>query len=215
VAVLWSFRGAPEVPLRLIEVFALTEAASAPSRGESQEPRRPVRAEARPAAPAPSRPVARAPEVVTPAVAPALAAPTPGTRPVDAAPVSTAPAVALAPVVEAPPAAPGSVRGNGQPGAGGSSSGSDSSTLPAGGYQVRPAYPDVARRMGAEGTTLLRIRILEDGAVGEVLVARSAGHPSLDEAAVEAVRRWRFEPAKRDGRPIQVWASLPIRFRLE
>ena len=69
--------------------------------------------------------------------------------------------------------------------------------------------------MGIEGTTLLKIRIQEDGAVGDVVVSKSAGHASLDQAAVDAIRRWRFEPARRDGRPVQVWASLPIRFRLE
>jgi protein TonB len=214
MAVLWSFRVAQEIPLRLIEVFALTEAVSAPSRGEAREPRRPVRGEARRATPAATRPDVRVPAVVTPPP-PAPSDATPSAGPADAAPVAAAPAVALAPVAEGSSVAPGSVHGNGRSGTGGSSSGSDSATLPAGGYQVRPAYPDAARRMGIEGTALLKIRILEDGAVGEVHITRSAGHSSLDEAAVEAVRRWRFEPARRDGRPIQVWASLPIRFRLE
>lgn len=89
------------------------------------------------------------------------------------------------------------------------------SALPGGGYQVRPAYPEAARRMGIEGTTLLKVRILEDGSVGKVIVAKSAGHPALDRSAVEAVQLWRFEPARRGGQPISVWANLPIRFRLE
>jgi protein TonB len=69
--------------------------------------------------------------------------------------------------------------------------------------------------MGIEGTTLLRLHIREDGAVDEVIVGRSAGHVVLDQAAVEAVQRWRFEPARHEGRPVAVWVSLPIRFRLE
>ncbi|MBI4607505.1 MAG: energy transducer TonB [Candidatus Rokubacteria bacterium] len=89
------------------------------------------------------------------------------------------------------------------------------STLPGGGYQLLPAYPEGARLSGAEGTTSLRIRVLEDGSVGEVIVARSAGHPGLDQAAVDAVQRWRFEPARRGGRPVAVRVSLPVRFRLE
>jgi protein TonB len=69
--------------------------------------------------------------------------------------------------------------------------------------------------MGIEGTTLLKIRISEDGLVEEVIVARSAGHAALDQAALDAVQRWRFEPARRGDHPVGVWVSLPVRFRLE
>jgi protein TonB len=44
---------------------------------------------------------------------------------------------------------------------------------------------------------------------------RSAGHQDLDEAAVEAVRRWRFEPARRGNRPMAVWVLIPVTFKLE
>lgn len=79
---------------------------------------------------------------------------------------------------------------------------------------VPPRYPETARRAGAEGTTLLRVRVLADGAVGEVRVERSAGHPALDAAARRAVQRWRFEPARRHGRPVEIWILLPVRFSL-
>ena len=85
---------------------------------------------------------------------------------------------------------------------------------PRGGYQVRPLYPDAARRAGIQGTTLLRIHIEVDGRVSEVMVARSAGHQSLDEAAAEAVRRWRFEPALNAGGPVSMWAVVPVEFRI-
>src|SRR5207302_449003 len=68
---------------------------------------------------------------------------------------------------------------------------------PRGGYQVRPSYPTSARRAGIQGTTLLGVFVGADGRVGDVIVKQSAGHPDLDAAAAEAVKRWRFEPARR------------------
>jgi protein TonB len=85
---------------------------------------------------------------------------------------------------------------------------------PRGGYQVRPVYPETARRAGLQGTTLLRIHIEVDGRVSDVTVARSAGHQSLDDAAAEAVRRWRFEPALSSAGPVSMWAVVPVEFRI-
>lgn len=85
---------------------------------------------------------------------------------------------------------------------------------PKGGYQVRPVYPESARRAGIQGTTLLRIHIEADGHVSDVSVQRSAGHQSLDEAAAEAVRRWRFEPALNSAGPVSMWAVVPVEFRI-
>ena len=51
--------------------------------------------------------------------------------------------------------------------------------------------------------------------VEDVLVERSAGHPDLDLAAMEAVKQWRFEPAKQGNRPVAVWVMLPVRFALK
>ena len=87
--------------------------------------------------------------------------------------------------------------------------------IPRGGYQVRPSYPSSARRLGAQGTTLLRVFVSRDGAVGDVLIEQSAGHPDLDNAAADAVRRWRFEPARRGAEPIGMWVLLPVAFRLK
>lgn len=84
-----------------------------------------------------------------------------------------------------------------------------------GGYQIKPRYPESARRQGIEGTALLRFQVLSDGRVGEVLVERSAGHPDLDGAAIEAIKRWRFEPAKRNQQAVAAWAVLPVEFRLK
>jgi protein TonB len=85
---------------------------------------------------------------------------------------------------------------------------------PQGGYQVRPAYPSAPRRLGVQGTTVLRVHVLVDGRIGDVLVERSAGHPDLDQAAMEAVRRWRFDPARRGADAVAMWVLLPVEFRL-
>jgi protein TonB len=86
--------------------------------------------------------------------------------------------------------------------------------IPRGGYQYRPRYPSRARALGAQGTTLLHVLVSDRGRVAEVVVKQSAGHPDLDQAAVDAVRRWRFEPARRGDEPVAMWVQLPFEFRL-
>ena len=71
--------------------------------------------------------------------------------------------------------------------------------------KVRPA--DIA---GVEGTVLVQALVLEDGSVGDAKVVKSV--PGLDEAAVAAVRQWRFKPAMAKGRPVSVWVAVPIKF---
>jgi periplasmic protein TonB len=103
-----------------------------------------------------------------------------------------------------------------QPGVGGEGPGGGVGSLarPLGGYQVKPRYPESARRQGIEGTTLLKIYVSDKGRVEDVLIERSAGHQDLDFAAAEAVKRWRFEPARRANQPVAVWVMLPVRFEL-
>jgi TonB family protein len=86
---------------------------------------------------------------------------------------------------------------------------------PLGGYQVKPRYPESARRQGVEGTTLLKMHVSDTGRVEDVLVERSAGHQDLDFAAMEAVKQWRFEPARRGKQAVAVWVMLPVRFALK
>jgi protein TonB len=85
---------------------------------------------------------------------------------------------------------------------------------PLGGYQVKPHYPESARRRGVEGTTLLKVYVSDRGLVEDVLIERSAGHQDLDLAAMDAVKKWRFEPAKRGTQPVAIWVMLPVRFEL-
>ena len=85
---------------------------------------------------------------------------------------------------------------------------------PLGGYQAIPRYPESARRAGVEGVTVLRFVVLANGHVDKIQVDRSAGHVDLDQAAVEAVKTWLFEPARRGKEPVPVWVTLPVRFAL-
>ena len=102
-------------------------------------------------------------------------------------------------------------------GGGGAASGEALSGLahPLGGYQVKPHYPESARRAGVQGITLLKLRVLENGKVGEVQIEQSAGHADLDNAAVDAVKRWLFEPARMGKIPVAVWVLLPVKFELQ
>jgi protein TonB len=85
---------------------------------------------------------------------------------------------------------------------------------PKGGYQTRPRYPEAARRAGIEGVTTLRFEVRADGTVGAISVETSAGYAALDQAAMIAVRTWRFEPARRGSEAVPVWVTLPVRFEL-
>jgi protein TonB len=85
---------------------------------------------------------------------------------------------------------------------------------PLGGYQVKPRYPESARRAGVQGVTTLRVRVLENGRVGEVVVQQSAGFRDLDVAAMDAVKKWLFDPARRGKDPVSVWVLLPVKFEL-
>jgi TonB family protein len=63
-----------------------------------------------------------------------------------------------------------------------------------------------------EGETLLRVRVGDTGGVDSVEVVESSGHLSFDSAAVRGARELRFSPARQDGKRIEVWAHVPVRF---
>jgi protein TonB len=105
-------------------------------------------------------------------------------------------------------------KGDGTGGGVGSGEALSGLARPLGGYQVKPRYPEAARRAGAQGVTTLRVRVLENGRVGEVVVDQSAGFRDLDVAAMEAVKKWLFEPARRGKEAVSVWVMLPVKFEL-
>jgi protein TonB len=78
-----------------------------------------------------------------------------------------------------------------------------------------PPYPLASRRMREQGKVLLRVHVSAGGDAEQVLIDGSSGHPRLDESAREAVRAWRFAPARQGGRAVAAWVIVPIRFALE
>ena len=78
-----------------------------------------------------------------------------------------------------------------------------------------PEYPSLSRRRREEGRVHLLVRVNADGSAAEVSVQGSSGFQRLDDAAQEAVRRWRFVPARRGEQPIAASVVVPIVFRLE
>lgn len=79
--------------------------------------------------------------------------------------------------------------------------------------EVRPDYTEEARRRGVEGDVELEIVVRADGTVGNVRVIRGLGS-GLDQRAVDAVRQWRFAPAKRFGTPVDVMVEVAVEFKL-
>ncbi len=79
----------------------------------------------------------------------------------------------------------------------------------------KPAYPAIALRQGLQGQVMLRVQVTEDGIGETVIIERSSGYEILDESAVEAVKQWRFNPAKRGDVAIASSVIVPIVFILE
>jgi protein TonB len=79
-------------------------------------------------------------------------------------------------------------------------------------FNPKPVYPEMAVMAGMDGRLTVLALIGRDGSVLRAEVLRPV--PMLDEAALEAVRRWRFSPALDHGRPVAVWISIPVVFTL-
>lgn len=79
-----------------------------------------------------------------------------------------------------------------------------------------PPYPVEALRDGRRGTVVLQVLVGVDGVPVEVTVQRSSGHRDLDRAATRHVlRSWTFQPALRDGQPVQAIGLVPIEFKVD
>ncbi|MCX7096217.1 MAG: TonB family protein [Methylobacter sp.] len=82
------------------------------------------------------------------------------------------------------------------------------------GSNPKPKYPGIATNRGWEGTVRLLVKVSVDGDSEEVTVQRSSGYDVLDEAAIEAVEKWKFIPAKRGDTPTASSVIVPINFVL-
>lgn len=136
-----------------------------------------------PTLPAPAAP-AKASRILRPRALPT------GARPSSAAPEPAAVPAPLAQEAERPDTAPRQIQGACSP----------------------PDYPARALRMGWSGTVLLSIDVSAAGTVSAVRVETSSGHDCLDQAAVAAVKRWRFHPAKLRGASVASTVNKPIEF---
>jgi TonB family protein len=80
-------------------------------------------------------------------------------------------------------------------------------------YKVEPEYSEEARKAKYQGVVVLRVVVDSTGRVVNPQVIRSLGL-GLDEKAIEAVRRWKFRPGSKDGKPVPVIAEIEVSFRL-
>ena len=80
---------------------------------------------------------------------------------------------------------------------------------------IRPRYPEIAQEAGIEGVVVVQAFIDEKGRVKETLILKGVPTTGLDEAAMEAIRKTRFRPAKQRERSVGVWISIPVNFRLK
>ena len=80
---------------------------------------------------------------------------------------------------------------------------------------VQPMYPEKERQEGVEGAVILAVDIDATGAVAGAKVDKAVdGHPAFTDAAIAAVKQWRFEPARQDGKPVAIQVKIPVKFAL-
>ena len=85
-------------------------------------------------------------------------------------------------------------------------------TFPEAIVRANLVYPDQARDRGIQGTVVVDVLVGTDGGVVDARVAKSI--EMLDNASLEAVRRWRFRPATAGGRPVATWVAVPTKYTI-
>lgn len=78
-----------------------------------------------------------------------------------------------------------------------------------------PDYPGMSRRMGEEGRVLLKVLVSADGNADSVQLEQTSGSERLDQAAINAVKRWRFVPAQLAGKALSAYVLVPVKFSLD
>ena len=81
-------------------------------------------------------------------------------------------------------------------------------------HNQAPVYPKLSRKRKEQGTVQLLLLVKRDGQVADIKIQHSSGFDRLDQAAVQAVKKWQFTPAKQDGKAIDYWYEMPINFSL-
>ena len=80
---------------------------------------------------------------------------------------------------------------------------------------IKPVYPEIAQEAGIEGVVVVQAFIDAKGRVKETLILKGVPNTGLDEAAMAAIRKTRFRPAKQRERAVGVWISIPVNFKLK
>jgi periplasmic protein TonB len=81
--------------------------------------------------------------------------------------------------------------------------------------RIQPEYPPQALRSREEGTVLVRVDVDANGMATNPEVVNRSGSRELDRAAMDAVRRWQFKPALKDGKAIASTVEVPVEFKLD
>ena len=141
-----------------------------------------------------------------------VAPPAPPTPP---APAEVPPAAQAAPATQAVPTGPVTAAPAAQAGR----ASTQPKVLPSSAvrYLVEPmlTYPRVSRELGEQGVVRLKVLVDEQGRPKDIEVARSSGYPRLDQQAVQAMKKARFQPHLEDGQARSVWVLAPLTFNLE
>lgn len=196
----------PAVPLAVqLERPGPPAPAHAPQAAPAPTPPR-----ANPARPSPPKPAASAPVLHTPsAMAQPISRPTTPASPMPVAPSPPSTAASSPAPASASSASSGT----------GADASRPASTTPARWqaaylHNPPPEYPWQARQRNQQGVVWLSVEVLASGQSGQVSVLRSSGASSLDQAALRAVSRWRFVPARQGQAAVDSKVEIPIRFRL-
>lgn len=78
-----------------------------------------------------------------------------------------------------------------------------------------PAYPAMSKKLKEEGIVLLKILVTKDGRVTEIEIKNSSGFKRLDDAAIKAIKRWKFNPATKAGEAIDYWHEIDFDFSVK
>ena len=78
-----------------------------------------------------------------------------------------------------------------------------------------PVYPMLSRKRKEQGTVWMLLLVSKDGLVTELKLKKTSGFDRLDQAALQAVKKWKFQPALKQGQPIDYWYELPLKFSLQ
>jgi protein TonB len=211
-----AVKEAPPIPLS-VELRVPPPPEIVPPKLLPVEPPPPVRAKPAPPKPEPVKPVQRAQRPVEPERAPILtAAPEVPAAPAVPA-VPTVPTVPAVPVVPEPKPTPPPEPPRAPPAPVAAPPAPVTPPRSDAGYlnNPKPFYPLAAKRRGEEGTAFVKVMVTADGRAKDVALDRSSGSPALDEAALAAVRGWRFVPARQGTQAVEAPYVVPVVFKLE